>query len=222
MNAEYNNFFGSEEADILVIGCDPTVKGKRGRNIFSPFDLKRDESGIVHYRNPYFGQIFRNLCVILGAEQEERNCATQEIFARRVCVTNAVGESVKDDSDNSCRLETTDSLPLGDIEHSLWWDFFIRKRQGGSWRDRLCRIAAGKRVYITSERLVKPLLKEEYRMEAGKIRKAVREKNENRKKGKKEELDYRAYHIPKEKNILDVDIYFLYRHPAYRFDNRIE
>ncbi len=222
---EYNNFFGSEKASILVIGCDPTVAEKRGRqaSILSPFGLKRDESGIVHYRNPYFWRIFQNLCVILGIKPEERNRATQKMFARCVCVTNAVGEPVlgKGDSGNICRLETTNSLPLGETENSPWWKAFTKEQQGGSWRDRLCRIAAGKTVYITSERLVKPFLKEEYRAEAGAIRKEVREKNQNRQKGKKEELDYRTYHIPKEKNILDVDIYFLYRHWLYRFDGRI-
>ena len=211
---QYNNVFGKEEADILVVGCDPTIVKERGRqtSLRFPFDLKRNDAGIIHYCNPFFCQIFRNLCVILGVEPVERDADTQKIFAERICVTNAVGEPVfvEGVSGERRRLETKDSLPLGDIENSPWWKTFIKDQKGGSWKDRICRIAAEKIVYITSELLVKPLLKEGCREEAGRIRKEVRQKNETSSQ------DYRNYHIPGKMNILDTDVYFLYRHYAYR------
>lgn len=110
---------------------------------------------------------------------DETSDGTQDNMNNNVIITNAVNEEVISECGNKrVKLETSQSLPLGKVSESIWCYYFTKENENEkSWREQLIELARKEnieRIYITSERLIKPLLKDEYWSEANKLRKAIR------------------------------------------------
>lgn len=214
MDDTYTNFFGSQNADILIIGCDPTaIKKERLVKVSAPFDLK-ERREIVHYQNPYFHQQFRNLCVLLELSSNENDKETQRVLKNRLCITNAVGKPLKEKDKNGLDkyYATSELLSGRKWESSLWMKCFEDKSSRlVSYKEQLVDLSKGKKVFITSELLLRPFLKKEYRNDSRYSLKYLKKLIYGYDASDSEAIWY----IPEEVNILNEKIYLMFRHYSY-------